>query len=58
MIAAVDGFLSAGAAYILVNDRHGPGGIDVTKLDPRVDMSRGGAGGCLARWTRASTPSR
>ena len=45
--AAVDGFFSAGATEILVDDGHGPGGIDITVLDPRVELSRG-----WKRWPR------
>lgn len=43
--AAVDGFFSAGASYILVVDGHGPGAIDITKLDSRVDLLRGAGTG-------------
>jgi D-amino peptidase len=39
--AAVDGFFAAGAEYVQVIDGHGPGGIDIEKLDPRVEYARG-----------------
>lgn len=39
--AAAEGFFAAGASYILVVDGHGPGAIDITKLDPRLDLMRG-----------------
>jgi len=39
--AAVDGLLAGGATDILVVDAHGPGGINVKLLDPRVQVSRG-----------------
>lgn len=43
--AAVDGFFAAGAEYVLVADGHGPGAVDVTRLDPRADLLRGWARG-------------
>ena len=39
--AAVDGFFEGGATEILVADGHGPGGINIELLDPRVDYLRG-----------------
>lgn len=43
--AAVDGFFEGGATGILVADGHGPGGINIELLDPRVEYLRGwGAG--------------
>ncbi|MBI3946382.1 MAG: M55 family metallopeptidase [Armatimonadetes bacterium] len=43
--AAVDGFFEGGATEILVADGHGPSGINVDLLDPRVEYLRGwGAG--------------
>lgn len=49
--AAVDGLLEGGATEIHVSDGHGPGGINVKLLDPRVELSRGSGGqtwpGCL-----------
>jgi len=39
--AAVDGFFEGGATEIVVSDGHGPGAIDVTLLDSRVDLLRG-----------------
>ncbi len=39
--AAADGLFAGGAIEIVVVDAHGPGGIDVTVLDPRVQLSRG-----------------
>lgn len=43
--AAVDGFFEGGATEILVVDGHGPGAIDVPRLDERVEILRGwGAG--------------
>lgn len=43
--AAVDGFFAAGATEILVADGHGPGAVDIMKLDPRADLARGWAPG-------------
>jgi D-amino peptidase len=43
--AAADGLLEGGATEILVADGHGPGGINIDLLDPRVEYLRGwGAG--------------
>lgn len=39
--AAVDGFFAGGATEVLVVDGHGPGGISVNLLDPRVEIQRG-----------------
>ena len=39
--AAIDGFFEGGAKEILVVDGHGPGGINIKLLDPRVDYLRG-----------------
>ena len=39
--AAVDGFLSAGATDILVNDGHGPGGITFEDLHPAAKLLHG-----------------
>lgn len=39
--AAVDGFFAGGATQVLVVDGHGPGGISVNLLDPRVEIQRG-----------------
>jgi D-amino peptidase len=39
--AAADGLFAGGATEIVVVDAHGPGGIDVTVLDPRAQLSRG-----------------
>lgn len=39
--AAVEGLFAGGATSILVSDAHGPGGINVTDLDPRVELQRG-----------------
>ncbi len=39
--AAVEGLFEGGATSILVCDAHGPGGIDVNVLDPRVELQRG-----------------
>lgn len=39
--AAVDGFFGGGATEILVVDGHGPSGINVNMLDPRVEYLRG-----------------
>lgn len=39
--AAVDGFFAGGATSILVADGHGPGAIDIIRLDPRVELLRG-----------------
>lgn len=43
--AAVDGFFEGGATEILVVDGHGPSGVNIEQLDPRVEFLRGwGAG--------------
>ncbi|MFB3882473.1 MAG: M55 family metallopeptidase [Armatimonadota bacterium] len=39
--AAVEGLLEGGALEIVVVDGHGPGGINVKLLDPRVQLQRG-----------------
>ena len=39
--AAVDGFMEAGAEYIIVADGHGPGGMSPEILDERVELQRG-----------------
>ncbi len=39
--AAVDGFFMGGAAAVLVADGHGPGAVDITRLDSRADLLRG-----------------
>ena len=39
--AAVDGFFAGGAQYVQVADGHGPGGIDIELVDPRVEYARG-----------------
>jgi D-amino peptidase len=39
--AVVDGFFAGGAAYVQVADGHGHGGIDIERLDPRVEYARG-----------------
>jgi len=39
--AAADGFFAAGADEVVVVDGHGPGGVDVRLLDPRVSILRG-----------------
>ena len=39
--AAVDGFFAGGATEVVVVDGHGPGGLSVNLLDPRVDIQRG-----------------
>ncbi len=39
--AAVDGLFEGGATDIMVMDAHGPGGINIKLLDPRVEISRG-----------------
>lgn len=39
--AAVDGFFAGGASSVLVADGHGPGGVNVQDLDPRVQYMRG-----------------
>jgi D-amino peptidase len=41
--AAVDGFFAGGATYVQVVDGHGPGGINIEMLDPRVEYARGWA---------------
>jgi D-amino peptidase len=43
--AAIEGFMAAGADDILVVEGHGPGVIDILKLDPRVELLRGPAPG-------------
>ena len=40
--AAVDGLFAEGATYIMVADSHGPGAVDITLLDPRVELMRWG----------------
>jgi len=51
--AAVEGFFEGGATEILVADGHGPGGINIELLDPRVEYLRGWGAGpfplCLDR---------
>jgi D-amino peptidase len=51
--AAVEGFFEGGATEILVADGHGPGGINIELLDPRVEYLRGWESGpfplCLDR---------
>jgi D-amino peptidase len=37
----VEGFFEGGATKILVSDGHGPGAIDIRRLDPRVVLLRG-----------------
>jgi D-amino peptidase len=39
--AAVEGLFAGGATQIVVSDAHGPGGINVKDLDPRVEIQRG-----------------
>jgi len=39
--AAVEGFLEGGATYVQVADGHGYGGIDIERLDSRVEYARG-----------------
>lgn len=39
--AAVDGFFSGGAKYVMVADGHGAGAIDIELLDARVEYARG-----------------
>ncbi|MBN1675950.1 MAG: M55 family metallopeptidase [Kiritimatiellae bacterium] len=39
--AAVAGFFEAGAEYVLVSEGHGPGLIDILRLDPRAVLQRG-----------------
>lgn len=39
--AAVDGLFEGGATEILVADGHGPGGVNIDLLDPRVEYLRG-----------------
>jgi len=39
--AAVDGFFSAGATYVMVADGHGGGGINPALLDARAELLRG-----------------
>jgi D-amino peptidase len=39
--AAVEGLFAGGATEIVVSDAHGPGGINITQLDPRVQLQRG-----------------
>jgi len=43
--AAIEGFMAAGASYTLVMEGHGPGAIDILKLDPRAELLRGPAPG-------------
>ena len=43
--AAIEGFLAAGASDILVYEAHGPGVIDILKLDTRAELLRGRAEG-------------
>ncbi|MBT3377210.1 MAG: hypothetical protein HN742_05335 [Lentisphaerae bacterium] len=43
--AAIDGFFAGGVDSILVADGHGPGALDITRLDPRVEMLRGWGSG-------------
>jgi D-aminopeptidase len=38
--AVVDGFFAAGASYVQVADGHGWGGIDIERLDSRVEYAR------------------
>ncbi|MBN2308758.1 MAG: M55 family metallopeptidase [Candidatus Hydrogenedentes bacterium] len=38
---AVEAFFAEGASYVQVADGHGPGGIDIELLDPRVEYARG-----------------
>jgi len=40
--AAIEGLFEGGATYVLVADSHGPGAVDITKLDPRVELMRWG----------------
>jgi D-amino peptidase len=39
--AAVEGFFSGGAQYVMVADGHGAGAIDIERLDARVEYARG-----------------
>lgn len=39
--AAIDGFFAGGTEFVLVEDGHGPGATDITRLDPRVELLRG-----------------
>lgn len=39
--AAVEGLFAGGTTHIVVSDAHGPGGINVQDLDPRVEIQRG-----------------
>jgi D-amino peptidase len=39
--SAIDGFFEGGATEILVADGHGPGGVNISQLDPRVEYMRG-----------------
>ncbi|MEE2659306.1 MAG: M55 family metallopeptidase [Candidatus Latescibacterota bacterium] len=39
--AAIEGFFDVGVSSILVADGHGPSGVDVQDLDPRVEYLRG-----------------
>lgn len=41
--AAIEGFYDAGAEYVLVLEGHGPGAIDILKLDRRAELMRGRA---------------
>jgi D-amino peptidase len=43
--AVVEGFFAAGASYVQVADGHEWGGIDVERLDARVEYARGWPGG-------------
>ena len=53
--AAIEGFFSAGADSILVMEVHGPGVIDILKLDPRVELMRGPGTGIQSCRVRATT---
>jgi D-amino peptidase len=39
--AAIEGFFAGGVTKILVSDGHGPGAIDIRRLDPRAALLRG-----------------
>jgi D-amino peptidase len=39
--AAAEGFFAGGATSVLVADGHGPSGVDIQDLDPRVEFMRG-----------------
>ena len=43
--AAIDGFFAGGVDSILVADGHGPGALDITRIDPRVELLRGWGSG-------------